>query len=199
MLTDPVIMCWSFLMLWDLMFCSVWGHPWAVLWPYEAVWGGWLAGHDALPLPGRLCGPGILQYRGKRPLDWEAFLPFPHGMRDKWRLCPAASLPVPLRVLCYVPALLYWRSYSALKHRKNTTWPASPGIFREEEGGIIQSHAIDADKLHLHKGRLSRWPEGLIIRKQTGSTNSHDYHTIFISCHQINGWGSSYDIYWTKI
>lgn len=55
-----IFLCFS------LSLCSVRWHPWAVFRPDETVWGGRLSSHDTIPLPGWLCGPGLLQYWGEK-------------------------------------------------------------------------------------------------------------------------------------
>lgn len=46
-------------------FSSVWWHPWAILWSYEAVWSGRITSHNTVPVPRGLRWPRLLQYWGK--------------------------------------------------------------------------------------------------------------------------------------
>ncbi len=46
-------------------FSSVWWHPRAILWSYEAVWSGRITSHNTVPVPWGLRWPWLLQYWGK--------------------------------------------------------------------------------------------------------------------------------------
>lgn len=47
------------------VFFSLWRHPWAILWSYEAVWSGRITSYNTVPVPWWLCWPWLLQYWGK--------------------------------------------------------------------------------------------------------------------------------------